>query len=154
MADSKEETIVGALVTNLQGITIANGYVNDLASVQRFEMAAQLWTDTPLAIVQVAEVNHKNRVQPNVVWEMATVLIGVYVRHNKLNDARSTDAILLSLDADIYEAVMQDLTLGGLTKTISRASVFFDEIQEPILHMGHISEFMVEYTHLIDSASA
>jgi len=154
MADAKEETIVQALMVNLAAITITNGYRNDLASVQRFEMAEQVWAAAPLAIVQMVEVTHKNRVQPNVVWEMATVLVGIYVRHNKLEDARSTDAILLSLDADIYEAVMQDLTLGGLTKTISRVSVFYDEIQEPLQHMGHVSEFMLEYTHLIDSASA
>ena len=151
MAESKEERIMQALETLLQGITIANGFENDVKSVQRFEMMSNDFVDVPLIILGMDQVTHKERVQPNIVWETGTVLIAVYIRHSQSEDSRSTDAILLSLDADIYNAVMVDRTIGGLSKDLSRVAVFPHDIEEPIPHVAHVSEFAVDFTHLIDS---
>jgi len=141
-----------ALKTLLEGITVANGFDNEVRSVQRFEMGGNDFVDVPVILLGLEEVNHKNRVQPNIVWETASITIAAYIRHSKAEDARSTDAILISLNADIYKAVMVDRTIGGLSKDLSLVSVFPDEIQEPVKHVAHVSEFAVEYTHLIDSA--
>lgn len=152
MADSKEELMMQDLKTKLEAITLANGYDNEVKSVQRFEMIEQTFVEQPVIILGFAGIEHKSRVNPNIVWEMATILIAAYIKHDKTDDTRSTDAILVSLDADIYKAVMQDRTLGGLAKDLSRVSVFPDDQQVPIPYVAHVSEFAVQYTHLIDTA--
>lgn len=144
MAESKAELIMQAIKTRLEAVSA-------IASVQRFEMNGNTFVNVPVAIVQFSETTHSRRVQPNIVWEQATILVGVYVRHDKTIDPRSTDAVLVALDGDIYAAVMADRTLGGLTKDLSRVSVFPEDIEEPVKHVGHVSEFMADYTHLIDS---
>jgi hypothetical protein len=140
-----------AMVTQVQAVTVTNGYANTIASVQRFEMTGNDFVEVPVVILSMSEAMQTRRVQPNIVWEQMTVLIGVYIRHNKAIDPRSTDAILISLDADIYQAIMADRTLGGLTKDLGRTSVFPEDVEEPIKHVGHVSEFMAEFTHTIDS---
>jgi hypothetical protein len=151
MADSKIEQVMQAILNQLALISPVNGYTNTLESIQRFDMTGNSFVKVPVVILQLSEITQTARVQPNIVWERATVLVGVYVRHDKELDTRSTDAILISLDSDIYAATMFDRTLGGLTKDLSRVSVFPEDIEEPIKHVGHVSEFMVEYTHQIDS---
>ena len=151
MADTKEEQIVQAIFNNLKKISLVNGYQNDIPAIQRFEMGGNDFVDVPLLVVQLGEVNFVERVRP-AVWELATIFVAVYVRHDKSIDTRSTDAILLSLDGDIYRSIMEDFTLGGLATSVSRVSVTPDDIEEPIVHVAHISEFVARYTHPFASA--
>ena len=151
MAESKIELIMQAIETLLKGITLGNGYDNEVRSVQRFEMGGNDFAAVPVILVGLEEENHKKRDQPNTVWETATISVEAYIRHSKSEDARSTDAILISLNADVYKAMMVDRTLGGLCFDLSRVSVFPHELEEPVPHVAHVSEFTVEYSHLINS---
>lgn len=108
MADSVREKILENLKTTLSGISVAGGYENDVASVQRWRQRGNPLKDVP-CIVVVAGPEEKKKGPNPLVTVHFKVFLELYVRQDELDNS-ATDAILNSLLKDIEKALYLDIT--------------------------------------------
>ena len=140
------EQILANWEIKLNTILKANGFTEDVKSVQRFHMDGNDFSVVPLIILQFQEEELLQRSNTSV-QEKAMLAIAPYIRHTKEDDARSSDTILSIWTAAIYQVIMADVLVGGLAQGVQRMRVYNDEIEDPIRHLARVSEYQVIYSH-------
>ena len=111
MADTIREQIIDNIKTTLEGITIANGYVNTIQSVQRWEKSGNTLVNMPCIIITPGP--EEKRDLPGLIKECElTVYIDTYIIHDKVANPESTDEMLNTLIGDIEKALMVDYQRG------------------------------------------
>ncbi len=150
MPDSIRETIMKLVKTRLETITIANGYVNTVLSVQRFTQSGQIYASTPMVVIHEGDdVPTDGPLAGAVSLTSRTVdlALEVVIRHNESTDSRSSEEIMNTLRTDIEKAVMTDRTWSGYavdTSALTYSPVFVEEGQPDV---SSFAEMRIAYRH-------
>ena len=118
------ESILENLRTTLAEITAANGYHNDIASVQRWRQSGNSLLNIPCIVIN-AGPEEKDPIPNPFTTCRLTVYLDVWMRQDQ-SDPQPTDTLLNSLLGDIEKALMVDYTRGGFAKdTNIKSNVLF-----------------------------
>ncbi len=143
MANTVRENILANVKTTLEGISIANGYNNDIASIQRWKQKGNLLRQVPCIIINAGLEDKKPGPDPLVTCKL-TVSLDLWIRDDSDNP---TDTILNSLFGDIEKALAVDYTRGvSATDTNILSSTPFETV-EGAPHAGLMIEVEVHYRH-------
>jgi len=142
------ESILENLRTTLSGITVANGYDNDIASVQRWRQSGNSLLNVPCIVIN-AGPEEKEPVPNHFTTCKVTVYLDVWMRQDAA-DPQATDTLLNSLLGDVEKALMQDITRGNFAKdTNIKSNVLFETLEgQP--QAGIILELEIIYQHKQD----
>lgn len=150
MANIVRETILENIKTTLEGITVANGYVNTIASVQRWKQSGNLTVDIPCIFISAGpEEKLQSLEQSNNAVQSCnfTVNIEVWTRHDEAVVEGSTDTVLNSLLGDVEKALLVDHTRGGNAEDTKLTGNIPFETVEGLPHVGLIIETQILYRH-------
>ena len=148
MADSIREKIMQNIKTTLLTISVANGYVNEISSVQRWAQAGNNLADVPCIIINAGPETLQQK--PGLVAECRlSVMIDLWIRHDTTANPGSTDAILNSIFADIEKALMVDYTRGGYAVNTYVTNVVPFETAKGQPYAGLIIETEILYMHFV-----
>lgn len=142
------ESILENLRTTLSGVTTANGYHNDIQSVQRWRQSGNSLLNVPCVVINAGPEEKNPAPNPFMTCQL-TVYLDIWTRQDAA-DMRATDTILNSLLGDIEKAIMQDITRGGFAKdTNIKSNVLFETLEgQP--HAGVVMELEIIYQHRQD----
>jgi hypothetical protein len=145
MSDSVREKILENIRTTIATVTIANGYVNTLASVQRWKQIGNSCKDIPCVVIVEDSENKKPVPNPNFSCILPVDIL-IYTRQEE-SDTRSTGTLLNSLLADVEKVLMVDVTRGGYAHdtNITGNDPFPTVPGEPAA--GIILNIEIEYQH-------
>lgn len=139
------ERILANIKTTLEAITIANGYVNTIASVQRWDKRGNPLRQVPCIVINAGQ--EEKQMSPNPYFTCRlSVYLDVWIRQDEA-DATATDVILSGILGDIEKALMIDNTRGGFAiDTNIKNNVPFETVEgQP--HAGLTIELEVLYQH-------
>ncbi len=147
MPTTVRENIIANIKTTLEGISIANGYDNDIANVQRWMQGGNNLRQVPCIILSAGSEIKTQEVHPVTTCKL-DIIIDVWIRHDEATDPRTTDAILNSFLGDVERAMMADIYRGGNAKnTIITGNMAFESTEgQP--YAGIILETEILYRHL------
>lgn len=139
------ESILENLRTTLTGVTVANGYQNDIASVQRWRQSGNSLVVVPCIVINAGHEEKDPSPNPFTTCRF-TVYLDVWMRQDAA-DLQATDSFLNSLLGDIEKALMVDYTRGGFAKdTNIKSNVLFETLEgQP--QAGIIIELEIIYQH-------
>lgn len=142
------ESILENLKATLEAISIANGYRNDIASVQRWRQSGNSLVLVPCIVINAGPEEKEPSPNPFAACKL-TVYLDVWTRQAQ-DDPQSTDTLLNSLLGDIEKALMADYTRGGFSKdTNIKSNVPFETLEgQP--QAGIIIELEIIYQHKQD----
>lgn len=141
------ESILENIRTTLEAISIANGYTNDIASVQRWKQGGNNLRQVPCIVIS-AGPEEKTQGESLITCRF-DVNIEVWIRHDEVNLPGSTDTILNSLLGDIEKALMSDYKRGGYAvNTVISGNIPFETV-EGNAYAGIIINTEVHYRHKI-----
>jgi len=142
------ESILENLRTTLSGVTIANGYHNDIQSVQRWRQSGNSLLSVPCIVINAGPEEKNPAPNPFMTCRL-TVYLDIWTRQDAA-DMQATDTILNSLLGDIEKAIMQDITRGGFAKdTNIKSNVLFETLEgQP--QAGVVMELEIIYQHKQD----
>ena len=141
------EQILENIKSTLETIRVANGYANDIASVQRWLQKGNTFRLIPCIIINAGPEEIEQTPNPLVTCKF-TVYLDVFVRQEE-TDTVSTDALLNSLLGDIEKALMIDYTRAGLAENTNIKSNMTFEAVEGQPNAGIVVELEIIYQHLI-----
>ena len=141
------EQILENIKYTLETIRIANGYNNDIASVQRWLQKGNTFRLIPCIIINAGPEEIEQTPNPLVTCKF-TVYLDVFIRQEE-TDTISTDALLNSLLGDIEKALMVDYTRGGFAENTNIKSNMTFEAVEGQPNAGIVVELEIIYQHLI-----
>ena len=141
------EQILENIKSTLEAIRVANGYANDIASVQRWLQKGNTFRLIPCIIINAGPEEIEQAPNPLVTCKF-TVYLDVFVRQEE-TDTVSTDALLNSLLGDIEKALMVDYTRAGLAENTNIKSNMTFEAVEGQPNAGIVVELEIIYQHLI-----
>lgn len=147
MADSVKERIMKHIVERLQTVSLANGYANDIASVQRYHLEGLNLNTVPVLYVREGDdtVNREKFTLPAVARQLE---VYVTVLHRPaVGETRSGDEVLGSLCRDVERALMADATQGGLAIRTHNPDWMEVAIEDDLPHLGKALLFMIDYRH-------
>jgi hypothetical protein len=139
------ERILANIKTTLEAITIANGYVNTIASVQRWDKRGNPLRQVPCIVVNAGQ--EEKQMSPNPYFTCRlSVYLDVWIRQDEA-DATATDVILSGILGDIEKAMLIDNTRGGFAiDTNIKSNVPFETVEgQP--HAGLTIELEILYQH-------
>ena len=139
------ERILANIKTTLDAITIINGYVNTIASVQRWDKRGNALRQVPCIVVNAGQ--EEKQMSPNPYFTCRlSVYLDVWIRQDEA-DSTATDIILSGILGDIEKALMIDNTRGGFAiDTNIKSNVPFETVEgQP--HAGLTIELEVLYQH-------
>ena len=139
------ENILENLRTVLSAIKTANGYSNDVQSVQRWRQQGNSLVAVPCVVIN-AGPEEKDPVPNPFMTCKFTVYLDVWTRQDDA-DPQSTDTILNSLLGDVEKAVMQDVTRGGFARDTNIKSNTLFETLEGQPYSGIVMEIEIIYQH-------
>ncbi len=145
MSDSVRESILKNIKTTLDGITVANGYNNNVASVQRWKKQGNSLRQVPCVIVNAGP--EEKELVPNPLFTCRlSVYLDVWVTQDD-TDTTDTDTLLNSLLGDVEKVLMVDYTRGGYARdTTIKGNAPFETIEgEPFA--GITIEVEILYRH-------
>lgn len=149
MPDTIREKIFLNLVTTLSGIVVANGYENDIASVERWNMNGNNKASVPAIIINSGPEKDSDSVAYNLTHCLLTVFLELWVRQNETEStATATDRLLNSLLGDIKKALQVDVTRGGVAVDTEITDIESFETIEGQQHAGLIITVEIEYRHI------
>jgi len=142
------ESILENLRTTLETILIANGYHNDIASVQRWRQSGNSLLNVPCIVINAGPEEKEPVPNPFTTCRF-TVYLDVWMRQDA-SDLQPTDALLNSLLGDIEKALMVDYTRGGFAKdTNIKSNVLFETLEgQP--QAGIVIDLEIIYQHKQD----
>lgn len=140
------ERILANIKTTLEGVTVAGGYNNTLASVQRWKQSGNTFEEVPCVIVAAGPEQENEEPNPNVTCRL-TVFLGIWTRQAE-SDPAASDTVLNSILGDIKKALRVDVTRGGYARdTNILSNEPFDSIEgQPDIGLMVVLE--VRYQHL------
>jgi len=149
MGTAKRELIMRNLVSALQGITKQNGFNNTIQAVYRFEQAGNSAKTQPF--IEIMPISELIEQSPNPYATCTlTVDLDVWVRHIKSEFAESTDALLITLFADVTKAIMADQTFGGYAINTKIKGNYPFESVEGQAYSGITINIEITYRHLLN----
>ena len=139
------ENILANIKTTLEGITIANGYNNTIASVQRWDKRGNALRQVPCLVVNAGQEEKQMSPNPNFTCRLS-VYIDLWIRQDEA-DAQATDTVLSGILGDIEKALMVNNTRGGYAiDTSIKSNVPFETVEgQP--HAGLTIELEILYQH-------
>ena len=143
MGDSVRERILNNIETELKKISRANGYHEDIKSVQRWSQRGNSLLDVPAIIINAGPDDWENSPNPLVTANL-TVYLDLWIRQPN-DDKNPTDKLLNDILMDIYEALMADNTRGGIAHDTTIKSITPFETIEGEPHAGLIIEVLIHY---------
>lgn len=147
MSDSIKERIVKQIVECLGTISRANGYSNDIASVQRYSLNGLSLSAVPVIYVREGDdtVDRQKSARPAVARQ---VEVYVTVLHRPDDgDTRSGDEVLGSLCSDVERSLMADPTRARLAVWTQNPDWMEVAIEDDLPHLGKALLFMIDYRH-------
>ncbi len=111
------EQLLVAIAAALAGITVSNGYVVSIASVQRYRAQGQTKLDYPLLLLKELEDEVLREVASgpdNLVQRELRLLIGILASQDFAADAREADTLANLLKADVRRCMATNAQWGGL----------------------------------------
>ena len=149
---SIREHIMENIKTTLAGVTVANGYANNIKNVQRWDMRGKASVDVPYITIAAGEEGMDPVPYPMFTCRLS-VFIDVWIRQIE-DDVVKTDTLLSSLVADIKKAMMLDATRGGYAKNTIPKTIIPFEPSEGCPEAGIVVEVEVVYQHRRDNPDA
>ncbi|PIV38946.1 MAG: hypothetical protein COS29_05240 [Candidatus Omnitrophica bacterium CG02_land_8_20_14_3_00__42_8] len=139
------ESILENLKITLETVSIANGYHNDIASVQRWRQSGNSLVAVPCIVINAGPEEKEPVPDPFTTCKF-TVYLDVWMRQDAA-DPQATDTLLNSLLGDIEKALMLDYTRSGVAKdTNIKSNVLFETLEgQP--QAGIIIELEIIYQH-------
>ena len=128
MSDSIRENILKNIKTTLEGITIANGCNNDVASVQRWKKQGNSLRQVSCIIINAGP--EEKELVPNPLFTCRLlVYLDVWTTQDD-NDTTDTDTLLSSLLSDVEKILMVDYSRGGYAiETTIKGNAPFETIE-------------------------
>lgn len=147
MSVTIRENIMLNLKTALEDITLAHGYNNTIASVQRWNQRGAVFSAFPTIIINAGPEDKKPEPHP-----LATCSFKVYIdiwTNQPEDGTKSSDEILNSLLGDVEKALVADITRGGYAvDTNITGNLPFETVQgQP--QIGISIEIEIVYQHQI-----
>ncbi len=106
------ENIVAQIQTMLGAIKQVNGYVNDIAVVERWQQRGNSLVNTPLIVIVPGEEIKNPEANPFYLCHLP-IALDTWICHDEADLSQSTDQIVNSILGDIEKCLMSDPTLGG-----------------------------------------
>jgi len=148
MADTVREKVFLNLVTTLSGILVANGYENNITSVQRWDMNGNNKANVPAIIINSGPEKNDDDRAYNLTHCVLTIFLELWVRQNETESAAiPTDKLLNSLLGDVKKALAVDVTRGGVAVDTEVTDIETFETIEGQQHAGLIITTEIEYRH-------
>lgn len=142
---SVRENLLENIKTTLEGITKANGYDYDIASVQRWKQHGNDFISQPVIII-CAGNEEKEATPSSLVTCNLKVYLDVYVRQEE-DATEPTDTLLNEILRDIEVALSADYTRGGYAHETRVTNIFPFVTSEEAPHAGFTIEVTVLYQH-------
>ena len=145
MSISIRELILQDIETTLKTITVANGYNNTLASVQRWK---QHGNDTRLMPFVVINAGLEAKQPANSDQKVCkfSIYLDLWMRQDD-TDITDTDIILNSLLLDIEKALMIDIARNDKAENTEIVNIVPFETVEGQPNCGLIIELEITYQH-------
>ena len=152
MADSIQEQIVKKIVVACASITVANGYANTIASVQRHNQSGIDLATLPTILVKEGECSYDlmKSASPRIRRRMELFLV-VATQQDETpdsTDTRSGGEMLNSLVADIEQRLGASQNWDGLALMTDPPSYLEIDIDAVTPHMGRGLRVEVSYEHV------
>lgn len=150
--DSIQEQIVKKIVAAMERITVAKGFDNTIASVQRLNQDGVDLAVVPTILVSEGDCTPElsNCIFPSVQKRMA-IDATVAIRQDESTtstDMRSGGEQLNSWMADMEKVVATNRTWDGLAKQTDPPSYLETQIDAETPHLGRTLRFEVVFEHL------
>lgn len=153
MADTIREKILKNIKTTLEGIAVANGYVNTVQNVQRYQLHGNSLATVPCITIIDADENKKDL--PGLIKECELhTVINIYLTHDTIADPVSTDELINSWIGDIEKALMVDYTRGGYAEMTKIEGNMLFELDEGVTYAGIMIEMTILYKHKADDPTS
>ena len=145
MADSIREKIMANILTTFQTISIANGFENNIESVQRYEQNDQNLQATPAIII--VEGVESSEDSPDPLTTNVLIVEGMLYASHDRTASISTAEFLNKFIQDIKKAIKVDNTRGAnaVDSMIKSSEPFETDEDQPFV--GIIFEIEVTYRH-------
>lgn len=137
--------------TALATITVANGYNNTVASVQRFNQAGQVLANTPALILMQGgdNVDSEGPLAGAYSLTSRSVSVSVVIIHRQdLDvDTRSAAEAMNSLIQDVQKAMLADYTRGGYAIDTSEIGIGELDAEDGEPELVQTVAFKINYRH-------
>lgn len=147
MADSIRELIMRNIVTTLSSITTANGYANQMQSVQRFRQDGQQLTEVPMAVLVDGGDDVEQERPIELTSRMLTVHVVLIHRQDTAVDTRSASEVMNSLIADVQKVMQVDHTRGGYAVNTIEQGVSEMDVEEGQPELVQTIGYRIAYRH-------
>lgn len=139
------ENILANIKTTLDGITVANGYVNTLAKVERWKQHGNSVKSVPCVFITAGPEDQEPTPNPYVTCKL-TVYLEVWMRQEE-SDTAPSDSYLNSLLGDIEKSLAVDVTRGNYAKDTNLKNSIPFETVEGQANMGLNIELEIVYQY-------
>jgi hypothetical protein len=152
MTTSRREYILQNIKTALEAITVAHGYNNTVASVQRWAQKGNILQSVPAIIINSGQEEKRQEPNPQVTCKF-TVYLDVWTRQDD-TDTTPSDQVVSGLLLDVEKALMADYTRGGYAgDTRVMNNVPFETV-DGMPSFGVQIEVEIIYKHLLTDPAA
>lgn len=145
MSTSIRENILAELKTTLEAITVAHGYTNTIASVQRWNQRGNSLALVPCIVINSGQEEKRPEPNPQATCKF-TIYLDVWYRQDD-DETRPSDQIISGLLADVEKALMVDPTRGGNAEDTNILNNVTFETVEGQPSFGIILELEIVYKH-------
>lgn len=148
MSESIKERIMQNVVEALSTISIANGYENDIASIQRQGLDVLSLKDVPLLYVFDGEdlVMRDKKTFPHT-YRRLELYVSVAARPDSNVESRSGSTVLNSLLSDVERCLMADRTRSGLAIGTDSPDWMEAAFEDDMPHLAKALRFTIDYRH-------
>lgn len=145
--DAIKERIIKQIVGTLGQIAIANGYANDIASIQRYQLSGLVEEAVPVLYVREGEdlVMREKNTRP-YVHRQVEVYVSIIHRPGQ-SDTRAGEEVLTSIGADVERCVMADPTRNGLAIWTHNPDWWEAALENGLPSLGKALRFTIDYRH-------
>lgn len=150
MADSVAERIMKDLQTTIEGITVENGYVNTIHTVQRFQQEGQSVEGNGVLIIDgddVVEFDGPLAGAHSLVSRRRHIDLVIVAQQDTETDGRSASELMNSLEADLRRAIHADHTRAGLAVNTEETAANEMDVQIGMPELRRIVSVDVTYRH-------
>jgi len=146
MPDTIREKIFQNIESVLNTIHVANGYENDIASVQRWRQNGNSLKDVPAVIISAGIERNEDKPFPLTTCNL-TVFLDLWIREQE-SSTEGTEILLNSLLGDVKKALKLDIKRAGNAVDTNFGDTLPFETTEGEPHSGLIIQVLIKYRHL------
>jgi hypothetical protein len=150
--ESIQEQIVKKIVAALGLITVAKGFDNTIASVQRLNQAGVDLAVVPTILVKEGDctVELGQSIAPSILRRMELLAVVITRQDETASslDLRSGGELVNSLVADVEKVIATNRTWDGLARQTDPPSYLEVEMDAETPHLARAVRFEVVYEHI------